>query len=151
MQECLRPIRYLIKKEAYEISENDLLIVPSGTITEAGVRKNINVGILYIESWLMGVGAAAIYNLMEDAATAEISRTQLWQVFHSQKPLEGGLYLTKENYLKWQDEELYKIKDYVGNERFDNGKFELATKLLRDMVFEEDFEDFLTLRAYEFI
>ncbi|AQX03798.1 malate synthase A [Elizabethkingia meningoseptica] len=139
------------KKEAYEISENDLLIVPSGTITEAGVRKNINVGILYIESWLMGVGAAAIYNLMEDAATAEISRTQLWQVFHSQKPLEGGLYLTKENYLKWQDEELYKIKDYVGNERFDNGKFELATKLLRDMVFEEDFEDFLTLRAYEFI
>ncbi|AQX86032.1 malate synthase A [Elizabethkingia bruuniana] len=139
------------KKEEYNIAEADLLTVPQGTITEAGVRKNINVGILYIESWLVGVGAAAIYNLMEDAATAEISRTQLWQVFHSQKPLENGQYLTKENYLKWQDEELEKIKEYVGATRYADGNFALATQLLQDMVFEENFEDFLTLRAYKYI
>ena len=88
---------------------------------------------------------------MEYAGTAEISRTQLWQIFHSQKPLEGGQYLTKENYLKWQDEELEKIKEYVGATRYTDGNFALATQLLQDMVFEENFEDFLTLRAYKYI
>src|SRR5690606_1848707 len=72
------------KFEEYEICEADLLEIPKGTVTETGVRKNINVGILYIESWLMGVGAAALYNLMEDAATAEISRTQVWQWLNSE-------------------------------------------------------------------
>ena len=79
-----------------EITESALLEVPKGTITEIGVRKNINVGILYIESWLMGVGAAAIYHLMEDAATAEISRTQVWQWLKNRASLEDGRILTIE-------------------------------------------------------
>jgi malate synthase len=71
-----------VSRADVNIQEKDLVEIPKGTITEEGVRKNINVGILYIESWLRGNGAAAIYNLMEDAATAEISRTQVWQWLH---------------------------------------------------------------------
>ena len=76
------------KREDVSFGEKDLILVPEGTITEEGVRLNINVGILYLESWLRGTGAAALYNLMEDAATAEISRTQLWQWIRNQAKLE---------------------------------------------------------------
>ena len=132
-------------------TESDLLEVPQGTITENGVRKNINVGILYIESWLMGVGAAAIYNLMEDAATAEISRTQVWQWLTNNATLENGEVLTPELVLQWEEEELVKIKDYVGESRFNNGKFSLATEIFNDLVLSENFEEFLTLKAYPHI
>ncbi|AZI67620.1 malate synthase A [Kaistella daneshvariae] len=139
------------KFEDYQISERDLLEIPKGTITEKGVRKNINVGILYIESWLMGVGAAALYNLMEDAATAEISRTQIWQWLKNKAQLEDGRTLTRDLVLSWQEEELVKIKNYVGEERFKNGKFPLATELFNDLIFNEDFEEFLTFKAYEYL
>ena len=139
------------KFEDYHISEEDLLEIPKGTITEKGVRKNINVGILYLESWLMGVGAAALYNLMEDAATAEISRTQIWQWLKNEAKLEDGRTLMPEMVLHWQEEELNKIKNYVGQERYENGKFELATELFDDLILNDKFEEFLTLKAYQFL
>ena len=139
------------KFEDYHISEEILLEVPKGTISENGVRKNINVGILYIESWLMGVGAAALYNLMEDAATAEISRTQIWQWLKNEAKLDDGRTLMPEMVLNWQEEELDKIKNYVGEERYNNGKFELATELFDDLILNDKFEEFLTLKAYQFL
>ena len=139
------------KFEDYHISEENLLEVPKGTISENGVRKNINVGILYIESWLMGVGAAALYNLMEDAATAEISRTQIWQWLKNEAKLDDGRTLMPEMVLTWQEEELDKIKNYVGEERYNNGKFELATELFDDLILNDKFEEFLTLKAYQFL
>ena len=139
------------KHEEYQISEADLLEVPKGDITEKGVRKNINVGILYIESWLMGTGAAALYNLMEDAATAEISRTQVWQWLRNNAQLSDGRTLTKDLVLEWEKDELENIKNYVGEKRYENGKFDLATKLFNELIFDENFEEFLTLKAYPFI
>ena len=139
------------KHNDYHISEADLLEIPKGTITEKGVRKNINVGILYIESWLMGTGAAALYNLMEDAATAEISRTQVWQWLKNQAKLDDGRILTPEMVLEWEKEELENIKEYVGEERYANGKFELATELFNDLVLNENFDEFLTLKAYQYL
>ena len=135
----------------YQISEHDLLEIPKGTITEKGVRKNINVGILYIESWLMGVGAAALYNLMEDAATAEISRTQVWQWLKNEAILEDGRTLTKDLVLEWEKEELENIKAYVGEERYNSGKFELATEIFNELVLDENFVEFLTLKAYQYL
>lgn len=139
------------KKFDYKIKESELLEVPAGTITENGVRKNINVGILYIESWLMGVGAAALYNLMEDAATAEISRTQIWQWLKHEVVLDDERRLTRELVLQWEKDELIKIKKYVGEERYNSGKFNLAKELFNELVFCEKFEEFLTLKAYPFI
>ncbi|KFF23914.1 malate synthase A [Chryseobacterium vrystaatense] len=139
------------KKFEYHIKESDLLEVPPGDITEKGVRKNINVGILYLESWLMGTGAAAIYNLMEDAATAEISRTQLWQWLKNDARLNNGQALTREIILQWEAEELDHIEKYVGEQRFKNGKFNLAKELFNELIFSEKFEEFLTLKAYPFI
>jgi len=139
------------KKFDYQITENDLLEIPKGEITEKGVRKNINVGILYIESWLMGVGAAAIYNLMEDAATAEISRTQIWQWLKNEAVLSDDRTLTREMILQWEFEELERIEKYVGSERFKNGKFNLAKELFNELIFSENFTEFLTLKAYPFI
>jgi len=139
------------KHNDYHISEADLLEIPKGTITENGVRKNINVGILYIESWLMGTGAAALYNLMEDAATAEISRTQVWQWLKNRAKLDDGRTLTAEMILDWEKEELENIKDYVGEERYASGKFQLATELFNDLVLNENFDEFLTLKAYQYL
>lgn len=139
------------KKVEYHITESDLLEIPKGEITEKGVRKNINVGILYLESWLMGVGAAAIYNLMEDAATAEISRTQIWQWLKSEAVLSDDRTLTRSMVLQWETEEMDRIEKYVGEERFKNGKFNLAKELFNELIFSENFEEFLTLKAYPFI
>jgi malate synthase len=139
------------KKFEYHIKETDLLEVPQGEITEKGVRKNINVGILYLESWLMGTGAASIYNLMEDAATAEISRTQIWQWLKNEAKLNNGLALTREMILQWEAEEIEHIEKYVGEQRFKNGKFNLAKELFNELIFSEQFEEFLTLKAYPFI
>lgn len=138
-------------REDVNVSAADLIEVPEGTITEAGVRQNINVGILYIESWLQGQGAAAIYNLMEDAATAEISRTQVWQWLKDGAKLDDGRTIDLALYESLLPEELEKIKAYVGEERYKNGRFDEAVKLFDKLVKEQDFAEFLTLPAYEFI
>ncbi|WP_341907904.1 malate synthase A [Fluviicola taffensis] len=150
-REMTTPNQISLKLDKLFISERDLLQIPQGTITEAGIRKNINVGILYLESWLMGTGAAALYHLMEDTATAEISRAQLWLWLKKNVSLETGELCTQGLYLVYIAEELRKIVDYVGQERYNQGKFELATELFKQLIFNEELDDFLTLKAYEYI
>ncbi len=139
------------KREDLNITEEQLVELPLGTVTESGIRKNINVGILYIESWLSGNGAAALYNLMEDAATAEISRTQVWQWLHKQVQLEDGRTFDKSIYDTLKSEEIKAISDMIGEEAFNKGRFELAIQLFDELVLSEDFVEFLTLPAYQYI
>ena len=145
------PNQIEVKREDVIADAKALIEIPKGTITEAGVRKNINVGILYIESWLRGNGAAAIYNLMEDAATAEISRTQLWQWIKHKAKLDDGREITYEFYQKLLPQELVKIKEYVGKENYENGKFNLAIQIFDKLIEEDTLEEFLTLNAYRHI
>jgi malate synthase len=139
------------KREDVHTTEEALLEIPKGTITEKGVRENINVGILYIESWLSGRGAAAIYNLMEDAATAEISRTQIWQWLHAGAKLEDGRIFTKELYDNIREEEIEKIKQYTGEEYYEKGNIKNAVEIFNKLVLDKNFEEFLTLEAYKYI
>ncbi|MFY8035124.1 MAG: malate synthase A [Flexibacteraceae bacterium] len=136
----------------FDATAADLLAIPEGTITEAGLRKNINVAILYIESWLSGNGAAAIYNLMEDAATAEISRTQVWQCIKHKAILQPeGIEVTPELVSKLITDEMLKIQDYVGDQAFENGHFGLAKTLFEQLIDTETFHEFLTLEAYKYL
>ncbi|MCI5083718.1 MAG: malate synthase A, partial [Saprospiraceae bacterium] len=139
------------KREDVIPNAQTLIEVPKGTITEEGLRTNINVGILYIESWLRGNGAAAIYHLMEDAATAEISRTQVWQWIHRGGQLEDGRPVTFELYEQLREEELEKIKAYVGQEQYEKGRFAEATELFDELISNEDYKEFLTLPAYQYL
>lgn len=139
------------KREDVEADAKTLIEVPKGTITEEGLRLNINVGILYIESWLRGNGAAAIYHLMEDAATAEISRTQVWQWIQRGAHLEDGRAITYELYEQLRDGEIEKIKVYVGQENYGTGQFAKAIALFDELVGNEAYTEFLTLPAYELI
>lgn len=141
-------------REEVRVSAGDLLDfrVPGGKITEAGLRLNINVGILYIESWLQGNGAAAIYNLMEDTATAEISRAQIWQwINHPSAALEDGRKVSAAMYRAMAPEELEKIKELFGEKLYQARKFELAAKIMEDLSCSKDFTDFLTLAAYQYL
>ncbi|MCU0336930.1 MAG: malate synthase A [Sediminibacterium sp.] len=135
----------------FQTSKDELIALPQGKITEEGIRSNINVGILYIESWLRGNGAAAIYNLMEDAATAEISRTQLWQWIHANATTTDGKKITPEWYLALKAEELEKIKSYVGEAAFDAPTFRKAAEIFDDLVLQDELTEFLTLPAYSLI
>ncbi len=139
------------KRNDLKITESQLLEKPKGTITEDGIRKNINVGILYLESWLSGNGAAALYNLMEDAATAEISRTQLWQWLHNMSTMEDGRKFTVELYLDLLESEIQKIKELVGENEFEKGKFNQAGEIFDSLVISDKFEEFLTLKAYKYL
>ncbi|MFJ5717341.1 malate synthase A [Neobacillus sp. NPDC093127] len=138
------------KQQKITITAQDLLEVPGGTITEAGVRTNINVGIQYVASWLCGRGAAPIYNLMEDAATAEISRAQLWQwIRHPKGVLDDGRKVTIEMYEQLKCEELERIKQEIGFQNFENGRFDEAIRLFDHLILNDEFVDFLTLPGYE--
>ncbi len=120
-----------------------------GQVTEAGLRMNINVAIQYLESWLRGTGAAAIHNLMEDAATAEISRSQVWQwIRHGSRLAEGPL-VTAELVRELLDEEMEKIHRAVGPKAFTCGRFHGARVLFEEMALGAEFPDFLTIPAYE--
>jgi malate synthase len=140
-----------IKRDDVNVGVRDLVEMPKGTITEDGIRKNINVGILYIESWLRGNGAAAIYNLMEDAATAEISRTQVWHWLRNNVHIEDGRNFNLAMYQLLKREELEKIKELVGENNFIRGKFKLAIQLFDELVVSKDYKEFLTLSAYNHI
>jgi malate synthase len=121
-----------------------------GEITEAGLRTNVDVGIRYIESWLRGNGAAAIHNLMEDAATAEISRSQIWQQVHNDvKQADTGQQVTADLVRKVADEEMDKIKAEVGSDAFDSGRWKEARDIFEEVALADDFVDFLTLPAYD--
>jgi len=137
------------KREDVRASASDLLrFAPEGPITEAGVRLNINVAIQYIGAWLAGQGAVPIFNLMEDAATAEISRSQVWQWIRSPKGhLENGEKVTKELVERMIPEELVTIRELLGP-AFAEGRYEEASGLVRDLVESDTFVEFLTLPAY---
>ena len=134
-----------------DITRDDLLKVPQGSITEKGLRHNIKVGFQYLEAWLKGNGCVPLYNLMEDAATAEISRAQLWQWIKHEADLSSGDKITIDMVNKIFDEELAVIKNEIGPEKFESGKFELATDLFKEMIKSDNFDEFLTLPAYKHI
>lgn len=143
------PNNYHILREGEIYTAQELLAVPAGTITEAGLRMNINVGILYIESWLRGVGAAAIYNLMEDAATAEISRTQVWQWIKNASKLDDGRTVTYELFKEILPSELEKVKAYIGEAAFNTPTMKRAIEMFDELVHQGDYIEFLTLPAYK--
>ncbi|MBI2939273.1 MAG: malate synthase A [Chloroflexi bacterium] len=123
--------------------------VPGGTVTEAGLRGNVSVGIQYVESWLRGVGAAAINNLMEDAATAEISRSQVWQWLRHGVSLSDGRRLTRDLVRQVMAEELEKIRAALGEATYARARFPEATALFEQVALGEEFVEFLTLPAYK--
>jgi malate synthase len=133
------------------VRANQLLDVkiPGATITEAGLRTNVSVGIQYIASWLRGTGAAAINNLMEDVATAEISRSQVWQWIHHGVPLAEGPTVTRDLVKQVEQEELAKIRRTVGDELYAGGRYEEAASLFDAVALSRDFGEFLTFPAYE--
>jgi len=135
-------------REDVRVRAADLLAVPTGTRSEEGVRVNVRVGIQYIEAWLRGSGAVPLYHLMEDAATAEISRTQLWQWIRHGAALDDGRVVTKELVLALVGEELARIEREVGAERMRGGRFTDATKLFVELVTATELDEFLTLHAY---
>ncbi len=133
------------------VSASDLLnfAIHDGKISEAGLRQNIKVALVYLESWLRSVGAVAIDNLMEDAATAEISRAQIWQLLHNpQAKLEDGRAITPELYRTLSDQEYENIRQRLGPEIFAKGKYAQAKEIIDHLVLEHQFEEFLTLIAY---
>jgi len=137
------------KLDDVHVGADDLLQVPSGEITEAGLRQNIAVGICYLESWLRGVGCVPLFNLMEDAATAEISRAQLWQWIHHHACLVDGREVDILLCSEMVKEEVEKIAESVGERRFSDGKYLDATTLLLDLIQPDQFVEFLTLPAYD--
>ncbi|PKR83998.1 malate synthase A [Heyndrickxia camelliae] len=140
------------KQRHIQVTETDLLEIPVDAITEEGVRQNINVGIRYIESWLNGKGAAPIDHLMEDAATAEISRAQVWQwIRHPKGVLEDGRKITMEMYQEFKTEELRKIREDIGEKEFNNRRFNEAVQLFDRLIQDNDFIEFLTLPGYEIL
>ena len=139
-------------REDVQITAEDLLAVPEGNITEAGLRTNIDVGIQYMASWLDGSGCVPIYNLMEDAATAEISRSQLWQWVNNENAvLEDGRPINADLYREMAPQVLADIKTRVGADVYNQGKYELAAELFEKLITGKEFTDFLTLSAYEFL
>jgi malate synthase len=140
------------KLEDVRITAADLLKVPDGTITEAGLRNNVDVSIQYMASWLGGNGCVPIHNLMEDAATAEISRSQVWQwIHHPSGVLDDGRKVTVELFRQITAEELAKLRSRLGEAAFAAGNFERAAKLLDGITTAATFEAFLTLPAYRAI
>ena len=132
-------------------NQEDLLKVPLGKITEEGVSENIRVGVQYLEAWLIGNGCVPLYNLMEDAATAEIGRAQLWQWINHNAILDDGRAISMELYTSLLKDEIEKLKIQMGDELFESRKFKLAISLFSDMVLKNEFDDFLTLPAYKHI
>jgi len=137
------------QRQDVHVTAADLLKVPEGTISEDGVRMNINVGIQYTEAWLRGNGCVPIYNLMEDAATAEISRSQLWQWRKHGAAITDGPEIEDGLLERLFEEEMEKIKELVGEENFSAGKYDEARDLFWDMTVSDEFQEFLTLPAYE--
>ncbi|MCB8947595.1 MAG: malate synthase A [Ardenticatenaceae bacterium] len=139
-------------REDVQITAEDLLTVPHGTITEDGLRTNMDVGIQYMAAWLDGSGCVPIYNLMEDAATAEISRAQVWQWLHNPgTKLADGRSITPELLHKLMPDVMQQIEGAVGPDQFARGKYQEASKLFEKIIVGKDFTEFLTLPAYDYL
>ncbi|GGE72706.1 malate synthase [Priestia taiwanensis] len=138
------------KQYERKITSQHLLQIPEGNITEQGLRTNITVAIQYIESWLRGRGAVPIFNLMEDAATAEISRAQVWQwIRHPKGVLMDGRNITHELVQTIQEEEVRKIEQHIGADAYTKGKFDEAAQMFTQLIESDQFCEFLTLPGYE--
>ncbi|MEQ9691826.1 MAG: malate synthase A [Bauldia litoralis] len=133
------------------VSQADMLKVHEGTRTVDGMRENIRVGVQYIEAWLRGRGAVPLYNLMEDAATAEISRSQIWQQLHFEATFDGGEKATKELFETCLAEEMERVKGEIGPDNYAAGRFPEAIDLFRTLSAADELVAFLTLPAYRLI
>ena len=136
------------KRQHVNVTARDLLnFAPHEPITESGLRQNVSVGVQYLEAWLRGRGAVPLFNLMEDAATAEISRAQVWQWIRSQRGvLDDGRKVTKEMFRSILDEEIGKVK------AIDRAnKFAAARQLFDRITTDDNFAEFLTLPAYDYL
>jgi malate synthase len=140
-----------VMRNDVNVGRQDLLEPTPGTRTEAGLRHNVRVGVQYIESWLRGVGCVPIYNLMEDAATAEISRAQVWQWIKHQAKLDDGSIVSPERFRTVVAEEMERVRTEIGDARFSAGKFKEARELFERLSLAPRFEEFLTLPAYELV
>jgi malate synthase len=137
-------------REDVHVTAGDLLQVVKGKITEAGLRDNISVAVQYMAAWLGGNGCVPINNLMEDAATAEISRAQVWQwVHHETGVLDEGRNVTYELFESLLGEELQKIREKVGEDNYENGNYDHAAELMRGITAKDEFAPFLTSVAYQ--
>jgi len=132
-----------------QVSAQDLLKVPEGTVTEGGLRTNLGVGVQYLAAWLSGTGCVPLRNLMEDAATAEISRTQVWQWIRHGAALADGRKVTKALARTLLKDEMGKVRSAVGAEGFKAGRYEEAAELFESLSLADELADFLTLPAYE--
>jgi len=137
------------RREDVHVTAEDLLRVPQGSRTEDGMRENVRVGVQYIEAWFGGRGAVPLYDLMEDAATAEISRAQIWQWIHHGASLDNGEVVTKRYFNDILAQEMERILHEVGAERFERGRFAEARELFQHLCLSDDFTEFLTVPAYE--
>lgn len=137
------------KQKDWSPSAADLIAAPEGTKTEHGLRHNVRVGIQYLEAWLRGSGAVPLYNLMEDAATAEISRMQVWQWLEHQCVLDDGQKVTRELVAQIADEEMKVIESEIGSERIAKGRFAEAKSIFLQVATASPLIEFLTLPAYE--
>ena len=148
-----RPNQLERLREEVQVRPEQLLDarIHGSSITEAGLRQNISVGVQYLESWLRGVGAAAIFNLMEDAATCEISRSQIWQWIRNSARLQEGPTVTADLVHELEDEELEKLRDAYGAETFAKMRFQEAREVFDRVALSDEFEEFLTLPAYELL
>ncbi len=148
-----RPNQLERQRDDVEASAEQLLAVPAtpGEITEQGLRSNVNVGIQYISSWLRGNGAAAIYGMMEDAATAEISRGQVWQWVRHGAQLDDGRTITPELVRELEASELERIRGEIGDDDWfeREGRPDLSRDLFERVALADEFVEFLTLPAYE--
>jgi len=140
-----------LRREDVKVTARDLLTVPEGAISEEGVRGCIRVGVQYLESWLRGNGCVPLYHLMEDAATAEICRAQLWQWLHHGARTSDGAPVSVERFDRLLTEELSRIHEEVGAARLTGGVFPSAARLFEQMTKSESFDEFLTLPAYELL
>lgn len=139
-------------REDFNVTEAELVEVPSGTITEEGLRHNVRVGVQYLEAWLRGTGAVPLYNLMEDAATAEISRAQVWQwIRHPKGILHDGRKVTSELFEQVLDEEVALLREQMGEQEYNQREFARASDLFRKLSLTNEFSTFLTLPGYELL
>ncbi len=141
------------KRDDVKVSAKDLLdFQPRSPITEKGLRANINIGIQYMGAWLAGTGCVPIFNLMEDAATAEISRSQIWNWIRSPLGvLDDGRKVSKDLFQSLVPQELAKIREHLGEKTYSTGKYEEAATMFSELTLAEDFVEFLTLPAYDYI
>jgi malate synthase len=148
-----RPNQVDRKREDVEVSAAQLLDVrvPDGTVTEDGLRNDISVAVQYLSSWLRGNGAAAIFNLMEDTATAEIARSQVWQWMRHGTELDDGRRVDRDLVERVLEEELEKIREVVGSTAFEQARAKEARALFEEVSLSEGFVEFLTLPAYEYL